>query len=98
MDTSQLASIRHRKCLADVIILDTIPASQRLRELRLMNDMADMRQAHRANEFTDLEKTESNQKIVDNFTCTHANNILRNAVESARLHFEIEHWVYEPVS
>jgi len=76
-------------------IFDTITASKHLRELRLMNEIADIRHAYRENEITNIAWIRSDQNIADNFTRHHGNNILRNAIETGRLNFIIEQWVYK---
>lgn len=76
-------------------IFDTITASKRLRELRLMNDIADIRRAYRVNEITNIAWVRSAQNIADNFTRHVGNDILVNAMQTGRLKFVIEQWVFK---
>lgn len=49
-------------------IFDTMTASKLLRELCLMNDIADIHLAYRASEISNIGWIRSKQNITDNFT------------------------------
>lgn len=76
-------------------IFDTITASKRLRELRLMNDVTDICRAYRVNEINNIGWVRSKQNIADNFTRHTGNDILANAMRTGRLEFVIEQWVFK---
>jgi len=76
-------------------IFDTITDSKRLRELRLMNEISDIRRAYRDNEITNVGWIRSEQNIAENLTRLVDNKILRTALETGRLQFTIEQWVYK---
>jgi hypothetical protein len=76
-------------------IFDTITASKRLRELRLMNEIADIRRANRENEITNSVLVRSEQSIVDSLTRRVGNPLLMHAISTGRLSFHIEQWVYK---
>jgi len=76
-------------------IFDTITASKRLRELRLMNEISDVRRAYREREITNVAWIRSEQNIADNLTRSNGNDILRRTMESGKLDFVIEQWVYK---
>lgn len=74
-------------------IFDTITASKRLRELRLMNDISEIRRAYRANEIDNVAWIRSEQNIADDLTRLIGNGILFNTLRSGTLNFIIEQWV-----
>ncbi|CDF35631.1 unnamed protein product [Chondrus crispus] len=76
-------------------IFDTITASKRLRELRLMNEIADIRRAYRVGEIDNVAWIRSKQNIADNLTRHNGNDILKKAMETGRIDFVIEQWVYK---
>lgn len=76
-------------------IFDTVTACKRLRELRLMNDIADIRRAYRVNEITNIGWARSKQNVADNFTRHVGNDILDKAMRTGRLDFVIEQWVFK---
>lgn len=76
-------------------IFDTITASKRLRELRLMTDIADIRRAYKHNEITNVAWVRSQQNIADNFTRRNGNNILIQTMRTGKLDFTIEQWIYK---
>lgn len=76
-------------------IFDTITASKRLKELRLMNDIADIRRAYKDNEITNVAWVRSEDNVADNLTRFKGNNILRHAMETGTLRFTIQEWVYK---
>lgn len=76
-------------------IFDTITASKRLRELRLMNKVADFRRAYKHNEISNVAWIRSAQNIADNFTRREGNNILRETMRTGKIKFTIEQWVYK---
>ena len=75
-------------------IFDTITASKRLRELRLMNEISDIRQAYKDREITNVTWIRSSQNIADNLTRKQGNDILRQTMTTGKLEFIIEQWVY----
>ena len=75
-------------------IFDTITASKRLCELRLMNEIGDIRRAYRVNEITNTGWIRSEQNAADNLTRHHGNAILNDAMTTGYLKFTIEQWVY----
>ena len=79
-------------------IFDTITASKHLRELRLMNDISDIRRAYRQNEITNVAWVSSKQNIADNLTRLDGNSILLSTMETGHLDFVIEQWVCKDVS
>lgn len=68
-------------------IFDTITASKRLRELRLVIDIVDIRRAYRANEITNIGWVCSNHNVADNFNRHVENDILVNAMRASRLRY-----------
>lgn len=74
-------------------IFDTITASKLLRELRLMNDISDIRRAYKHNEITNVAWIHLHQNIADNLTRNKGNNILMNTLYLGKLDFTIEQWV-----
>lgn len=76
-------------------IFDTITASKRLRELRLMNEIADIRRAYRRGDFTNVAWIHSAQNIADNMTKHEGNTILADTMATGCLDLTIEQWVYE---
>lgn len=76
-------------------IFDTITASKRLRELRLMNEIADIRRAYRQSEITNVAWIRSEQNTADNLTRHNGNDISRKSIETGRLEFTIKQWVYK---
>lgn len=79
-------------------IFDTVTASKRLRELRLMNEISDVRRAYKDGEITNVAWVRSAQNIADNFTCMKGNDILHNTMSTGKLNFVIEQWVYNEKS
>lgn len=77
------------------IIFDTITASKRLQELRLMNDISEIRRAYKSNEITNVAWIKSAQNIADNLTRFHGNDILVNTMESGKINLVIEQWIYK---
>ena len=75
-------------------IFDTITASKRLRELRLRNEIADIRRAYRVNEIKNTGWIRSEQNAAGNLTRHHGNAILNYAMTIGYLKFTIEQWVY----
>lgn len=76
-------------------IFDTITKSKRLREIRLMQEIADIRRAYRQNEITNIAWIRSEQNIADNLTRLRGNAILARTMETAFLRFTIQEWVYK---
>lgn len=76
-------------------IFDTITASKRLRELRLMNEIADIRRAYRQNEITNIAWIRSENNIADNLTRHVGNDLLKRAMATGELKFVVEQWVYK---
>jgi len=76
-------------------IFDTITASKRLRELRLMNEIADIRRAYRQNEITNIAWIRSERNIADNFTRHVGKDLLKHAMTTGELKFVVEQWVYK---
>ena len=75
-------------------IFDTITASKRMKELRFLNEIADIRRAYKDNEITNVAYIRSEDNIADNLTKFIGNGILRKALETGRLDFTIQEWVY----
>ena len=71
-------------------IFDTITASKRLRELRLMNEIANIRRAYGQGEITNVAWIRSEQNVADNFTRHRGNNILWKSMDNGYLDFIIE--------
>lgn len=74
-------------------IFDTITASKRLRELRLMNDISEIRREYKVNEIDNVAWIRSAQNIADDLTRLVGNDILLNTLRSGTIHFYIEQWI-----
>lgn len=74
-------------------IFDTVNRFRRLRELQLMNDIADIRRAYRANETPNIYWVRYKRNSADNFTRHGGNDILDNAMRTGHQDFVIEQWV-----
>lgn len=76
-------------------IFDKITASKRLRELQLINDIADIRRAYKRNEITNVAWVRSEQNVANNFTRRNGNSILNYLKRIGKLSFITERWVYK---
>lgn len=76
-------------------ISDTATTSKRLHELRLMNDIAEIRRAYRLNDISSIGWVRSYQKIAGKFTRYVENDILDDAMQTGNLEFDIEQWIFK---
>lgn len=74
-------------------IFDTVTASKRLREVRLMDGVADFRRAYKHNEISNVAWIRSAQNNADNFTRCDGNNILHETMRTGKIKFVIKQWV-----
>lgn len=74
-------------------IFDTITASKGLWELRLMNNISEIRRAYKENKIDDVAWIRSEPNIADDLTRLVGNSILLNTLRSGVLKFVIKQWV-----
>ena len=77
-------------------IFDTITTSKRLSELRLMNDIAEIRRAYRAREIHNVGWLRSEYNYADPFTRFGKRSMILDAMKTGILNLKIEKWVYRP--
>lgn len=65
-------------------MFDTVTTFKRLRELRLMNEIVDIRRPCCTNEIGNIAWICSNQNVADNLTRIIGNDILWNAMETKK--------------
>lgn len=66
-------------------ILDSIPKSKRLREVRLVKDIANIRRAYHEDEISSIEWIRSDSNIADNLTHKNGNHFLDSAFDTSFL-------------
>lgn len=75
-------------------IFDTITSSKRFREL-LVNEVADFRRAYKHYAISNVASVRSKQNVADNFTQCEGNAILTDTMETGKLNFTVEQWIYK---
>lgn len=78
-------------------IFDTINAPKRMCNMRVTNDMADIRRAYRINKIENVDWVRSSKDIADNFTRHIQNNILMDVMRTGHLDFVSEQWVFKEI-
>lgn len=76
-------------------IFYTATDSKRLREQRLLNEIADIRPAYKDDEISNIAWIRSHQNVADNFTSLKGSSILTDILSFGKLHFTIEQCVYK---
>lgn len=75
-------------------IFDTLTTSRRLRELRLMNDISEIRRAYRTQEIDNVGWLRPEHNYADPFTRRGRRDMIVDAMKSGRLNIKIEKWIY----
>ena len=99
-----LWKVSHRRCQKTFLhvqtvmftdaksIFDTITKSRKPRQMRLMNDIADVRRAYRPNEVENIAWIRSKHNIANNLTRRIGNPLLLGTLSTSNLPFDIEEW------